>query len=103
VRPDLTWSYGVELEWDEPKRQVTLELRGLDFDDARTVFSGKILTLEDDRLDYGETRYQTIGELRGKIVMIVWTSRGERRRIISMRVCNEQERRSYAQTLAGRG
>ncbi len=93
----------MELEWDEAKRQDTLELRDLDFDHARTVFGGKILTLEDDRYDYGETRYQTIGDLHGKIVMVVWTPRGPRRRIISMRLCNEQERRSYAAALAGGG
>lgn len=91
----------MELEWDEAKRQNTLELRDLDFDDAKTVFGGKILTLEDDRHAYGETRYQTIGRVRGKIVMVVWTPRGPRRRIISMRVCNEHERRNYTEALAG--
>jgi uncharacterized DUF497 family protein len=69
----------------------------------KTVFSGKILTLEDDRHDYSETRYQTIGELRSKIVVVVWTPRGPKRRIISMRLCNEQERRSYSEALAGGG
>jgi uncharacterized DUF497 family protein len=93
----------MELEWHDHKRQETLELRGLDFDDARSVFAGKTLTLEDDRRDYGEKRYQTIGELKGSIVMVVWTPRGLKRRIISMRVCNDQERRSYAEAASGGG
>jgi uncharacterized DUF497 family protein len=91
----------MELEWDDHKRQETLELRGLDFDDARSVFVGKTFTLEDDRRDYGEKRYQTTGELEGCIVMVVWTPRGLKRRIISMRLCNDQERRSYAEAVAG--
>ncbi len=57
------------------------------------------LTIEDDRIDYGESRYQTVGQLDGKIVMVVWTPRGEARRIISMRECNAKEREAYQQAV----
>lgn len=55
----------MELEWDEAKRSLTLTHRGLDFSDASIVFEGRHLTVEDDRFEYGETRYQTIGRLDG--------------------------------------
>ncbi len=50
---------------DPVKRAGTLAERGLDFHDAATVFLGRTLTLEDDRFDYGETRYQSYGLLGG--------------------------------------
>jgi len=39
------------------------------------VFSGKTLTLIDDRKDYGEVRYQTYRLLGNRVVMVVWTDR----------------------------
>jgi uncharacterized DUF497 family protein len=47
------------------------------FEDAEIVFEGDTLTVEDTRFDYGESRYQTIGFLEGRMVMVVWTPRGE--------------------------
>jgi uncharacterized protein len=93
----------MELEWDETKRSLTLTHRGLDFSDANLVFEGRQLTLEDDRVEYGETRYQTIGRLRDRMVMVVWTPRGQARRIISMRECNDREQQRYAPHLDGSG
>lgn len=43
--------------WHGPKRQITRQRRGLDFADAELVFAGPIFSFEDDRLDYGETRW----------------------------------------------
>jgi uncharacterized protein len=71
--------------WDEAKRQATLRERGLDFADADRVFEGRVVTLPDDRRDYGEPRFITAGWLRGRFVVIVWTPRDVGRRIISMR------------------
>ena len=61
----------MELEWNEAKRLATLTQRGLDFADAARVFAGVILTLQDDRRDYGEPRFQTIGGLGEAVVMLV--------------------------------
>ena len=49
----------------------------LDFEDAPEVFAGLTLTLPDERQDYGEDRYQTYGLLGDRLVMVVWTPRGE--------------------------
>jgi uncharacterized protein len=64
----------------------------LDFADAGKLFAGVTLTLEDDRQDYGEPRFQTYGLLDGRLVMVVWTPRGVDRHIISMRKCNAREK-----------
>ena len=91
----------MRLTYHPRKRAETLADRGLDFEDARHVFEGAQLQLEDDRFDYGETRWQTIGGLNDDMVMVVWTPRGAARHIISMRKCNAKERRRYLPWLDG--
>jgi uncharacterized DUF497 family protein len=78
---------------DPAKRQWTLDNRGLDFADAAIAFDGVTLTLEDDRKDYGEPRFQTYALLADRLVMIVWTPRRSARHVISMRYCHEREAR----------
>ncbi len=85
----------VRITYDPVKRQTTLTKRGLDFEDAATIFGGVTLTLLDDRHDYGELRYQTYGLLGRRLVMVVWTPRGADRHLISMRKCNARERARY--------
>jgi len=70
--------------------------RGLDFSRAGEVFAGKHLTAQDERLDYVEDRFITVGMLDARLVVMVWTPRGEVRRIISMRKANEREKDFYA-------
>jgi uncharacterized DUF497 family protein len=85
----------MQISYDPAKRAVTLEERGLDFVDAPEVFGGPVFELEDDRFDYGEKRYITIGLLRGRMVVLVWTPRGEARHIISIRKANEREQARF--------
>ncbi|MCY3879896.1 MAG: BrnT family toxin [Rhodobacteraceae bacterium] len=62
---------------------------------AAEVLAGVTLTVGDDRRDYGEARFITIGFLDGEMVVLVWTPRDDVYRIISMRKANERERRLY--------
>jgi uncharacterized DUF497 family protein len=89
----------VLIEFDSRKRDKTLAERGLDFANAVRVFEGHQFTLEDDRQDYSEPRFITVGKLDGRMVMVVWTLRGTTRRIISMRKCNEREQALYKNRL----
>jgi uncharacterized protein len=93
----------MRITFDPAKRAWTLETRGLDFKRAVEAFAGRTLTLEDDREDYGETRFQTYGLLAGKLVMIVWTPRDEPRHVILMRRCHEREARKVLPYLERRG
>jgi uncharacterized DUF497 family protein len=81
----------MKIEFDAEKRNQTLTKRGLDFGRAGEVFVGRHLTRLDDRADYGEARFVTTGQIDGRWIVIVWTPRGEARRIISMRKANERE------------
>lgn len=85
--------------WHEPKRQVTLRRRRLDFADAALVFGGPTLTFEDDREDYGERRWVTLGVLRGSVVVIVHTETESEIRIISMRKAENDEQALFFESI----
>ncbi len=85
----------MRLTWNEAKRQRTLAGRGLDFGDAAQVFAGVTHTFEDTRRSYPERRFVTVGLLRGRLVVLVYTPRAGGRHIISMRKGNAREQRLY--------
>lgn len=87
------------ITFDPAKRDVTLRERGLDFAEAGTLFAGLTMTVPDERRDYGEDRFQTYGLMDGRLIMVVWTQRGEARHIFSMRKCNEREQTKFGATL----
>jgi uncharacterized protein len=63
----------VKITFDPAKRQAALDGRGLNFADASIVFAGPTITVQDKRRDYGEARFQTVGFLADRMVMVVWT------------------------------
>ena len=83
------------IKFDTEKRTATLEVRGLDMARAGEVLAGATLTVEDDRRDYGEDRFITIGFIEDTMVVLVWTPRDGSQRIISMRKANGRERTLY--------
>ena len=86
--------------YDEAKRRKTLRERGLDFADAEKIFArGTYIENIDDRFDYGEDRYVTIGLLDQAPVVLVWTPRGIDKRIISMRKANAAEAKRFFKVL----
>lgn len=85
----------MKITFDQAKRDETFAERGLAFEDAEIVFDGDTITAEDTRADYGEARFQTVGFLAGRMVMVVWTQRGDARHVISMRKCNDREKARY--------
>jgi uncharacterized DUF497 family protein len=89
----------MKITFDKAKRDLVLKMRGLDFADAAEVFAGRHTTAPDDRFAYGEPRYVSAGFLRGRMVVIVCTPRGEARRIISMRYCHAKEERLWRERL----
>jgi uncharacterized DUF497 family protein len=85
--------------WDEAERRTTFAERGLDFAEAELVFAGRVMTLPDERRDYRERRFVTAGWLRGRFVVVVWTPRGDGRRIISMRHGHADEEAYYREQM----
>ena len=85
--------------WDETKRQINLKRHGFDFKDAAIVFSGEIVTVEDNRYDYGEERFATLGLLYSRVVLIIHTEQADTIRMISMRKATKYEERTYFEQL----
>ena len=85
------YSLEVQFTWHEPKRQTNLTTHGLDFVDAEEVFAGPTFTFEDDRFQYPEQRFVTLGLLRGVCVSLVHTETPERIHIISFRKATKNE------------
>jgi uncharacterized DUF497 family protein len=87
------------ITFDPKKRASTLAERGLDFAEADEVFAGETYDRIDDRRDYGESRMITAGYLRGRMMIVVWTPRGEHRHVISMRKANDREQAYYGRKI----
>lgn len=66
---------------------------------AVEVLTGEAITELDDRADYGEDRWITVGRLGGRLVVLVWTKRGTKYRIISMRKANDREQKIFTSIL----
>ena len=90
----------MQFEWDEDKRLTNIHKHGIDFEDVAAVFEGDIVTIEDDRFDYGERRFVTLGLLKGRVVVIVHTERDGVTRIISIRKATRYEKISYFEQVA---
>ncbi len=84
-------------EWDEKKNQSNLTKHGLDFRLAVEIFSDPRAVEQLSQQDNDEVRYQIIGSIEGNIVVlfVVFTKRGEKRRIISARKASKKERLLY--------
>lgn len=86
--------------YNPAKQAANLKKHGLDFDDASQVIeSDATVTFEDQRFDYGEPRFVTIGELQGVVIVIVTTETDDEIRIISMRKATKHEQTIYYQNL----
>ena len=85
----------MELEWDEEKWQRNLQERGLDFADVARFEFATAITEQDLRRDYGEMRFNSWGYLDGVFCSLCWTVRNDIFRVISLRKCNDRERKKY--------
>ena len=85
----------MRFNWNEKKRHSNLKRHGLDFVDAPSVFKGYTFTYEDDRFDYDEQRFVTLGLLKGVVVSMVHTETSDHIHIISFRKATRNEQIIY--------
>lgn len=90
----------MRFEWDEAKRQANLLKHGFDFVGIEEAFEGDTVTILDDRFDYGEHRFITLGLLDERVVVIVHTETHEMIRIVSVRKATKNEEISYIKQIA---
>ena len=87
----------IEFEWDSDKNKANIDKYGLSFENVIRAFSEPMLKRLDDRRDYGEERWIALGKVDGLVIVVVYTDRAGRVRIISARRANANERKAYAQ------
>jgi hypothetical protein len=85
----------VVFEWDRRKAEINLKKHAVDFADAVVVFSDDLaITLQDDSID--EERFVTVGiDALGRVLVVAYTWRGGRIRLISARRATRRERGQY--------
>lgn len=89
----------LKFEWDQTKDQENQKKHGVSFEEAKTVFNDPFsITITDLEHSINEDRFINIGisQLQ-RILVVVYTERQEKIRIISCRKANLQERKNYEQ------
>lgn len=89
-------------EWHLDKEEANFAKHGVSFKDAADCFDGFLLEREDTREDYGEHRIVALGQVKGVVLVIVYTYRGNAIRIISARKAGRHERKIYQEALRAR-
>lgn len=86
-------------QWNPDKAAANLRKHGIEFADAVFVFSDDLaITVSDERFD--EERFVTIGtDAVGRVLVVIYTLRGNEIRIISARKATRQERHQYEEEL----
>ena len=94
---------GIEFEWDSIKAEENYRKHGIRFEEAALVFDDPFQLSAHDRIENGEYRWQTIGRIKGCVVVLVahtirFDDGMEIVRIISARRAEKTERRRYEQS-----
>jgi uncharacterized protein len=90
----------LEFEWDPAKTELNLKEHGVSFDEATTVFRDTLsITIADPDHSDSEDRFIDIGmSHRGQLLVVSYTERKDKIRIISARRATRTERKSYEET-----
>lgn len=73
----------MEFDWDPKKHEKTRRERGFGSGYVSRIFAGPTIEAVDRRRDYGEERVRAIGEIEGRVYVVIYTDRVGIRWIIS--------------------
>lgn len=87
----------MEFEWDPDKAAENLTKHGVDFVEASTIFGDPLeVTIPDPAHSEGEARFLSLGlSATDRVLVVAYTEREGRIRIIHARVAEPKERRTY--------
>ena len=87
---------GIEFEWDEEKAEANVRKHGVTFEEAAEIFFDPFYRTGNASVGEEENREFIIGyTFASRLLLAVYTERGERTRIISARPATLIERRIY--------
>lgn len=86
----------MRFEWDDNKNILNKQKHGISFETAALVFNdaNRIEFYDNIHSTEIEERYITIGRA-GNVLFVVFTERKDKKRIISARMADKNERRLY--------
>lgn len=87
----------LRFEWDDQKAQLNVKKHGISFDEAATIFYDPLYLEDyDEAHSDQEDRFKVIGiSDRGRLLVVTYSQRVDRIRIISSRLATNNERRTY--------
>jgi hypothetical protein len=87
----------MEFEWDPDKAAANVKKHGVDFSEAMTVFGDPLeVTITDPDHSDDESRLLSLGvSSRGRLLVVAYTEREGRTRLINAREATAHERRQY--------
>ena len=83
------------ITWNAAKRNENLAKHGIDLAELESCFDFPMVTVEDDRLAYGELRLQSLAFWQGRVVFLVWTERQDAAHLISCRYADKHQTKAY--------
>jgi len=88
-----------EFEWDDEKSRSNIRKHRVSFEEASTAFADTMaLTMFDEEHSVDEDRYVLLGESdRHRLLVVSYTEREDRIRIVSARVANRREKSQYGE------
>jgi len=91
----------MEFEWDPEKAAANVAKHGVEFTEAMTIFGDPLeLTIADPDHSDDEARFLSIGLSTGsRLLVVAYTERGDRTRIINAREATAQERKNHESTI----
>jgi uncharacterized DUF497 family protein len=93
-----------EFEWDERKSKQVFEERGFDFGFAAEAFlDPQAVHQPDSRIYGGEDRFRLYGHAQGRLLVVVYTKRDERIRIITAWKANSRDVQAHARWILTEG
>ena len=85
----------MDFERDEAKDRAKVARHGVEFQTAKRIFEGPVLTRPDTRRDYREVRHISVGQVGPAVLVVAHTRRGASLRLISARPASRKERKAY--------
>lgn len=88
----------VAIEYDPAKAETNQRKHGVSFADAEQVLRDPFAATMEDPDAEGESRFVTLGmDANGRVLVVVWTQRGDAIRLLSARKASRNEAKTYAQ------
>lgn len=86
----------VSYEWDAAKARANFEKHGIHFVDAATTLEDDLALTVRDPFSEDEDRWITLGkDAEGRLLVVVYTWRGDHARLISARLATPSEKNQY--------